>query len=98
MLEVIYKVANLFTAPLFYLFFMAMFVKRANTLGTLVGSVSGITTAILIAFWQELFGEQGISFLWIIPSSFTVSVVVGLIASVLCGRPSPSIELAEADA
>ena len=98
MLEVIYKVANLFTAPLFYLFFMAMFVKRANTLGTLVGSFSGIATAILIAFWQELFGEQGISFLWIIPSSFTVSVVVGLIASVLCGRPSPSIEIAEADA
>ena len=98
MLEVIYKVANLFTAPLFYLFFMAMFVKRANTAGTLVGSVSGIATAILIAFWQEIFGEQGISFLWIIPSSFTVSVVVGLLASMLFGRPNPPIELAEADA
>ena len=85
MLEVVYKVANLFTAPLFYLFFMAIFVRRANTIGTWFGSIAGITTAILIAFWKDLFGRQGISFLWIIPSAFIVSAVVGTLVSILLG-------------
>jgi SSS family solute:Na+ symporter len=85
MLEVVYKVVNLFTAPLFYLFFMAIFVPWANTGGTWIGSVAGISTAVLIAFWKDLFGVQGISFLWIMPGSFVVSVVVGALASFLCG-------------
>ena len=83
MLEVVYKVVNLFTAPLFYLFFMAIFTTKANTVGTWVGSIVGIATAVLIAFWKEFTGEQGISFLWIIPSSLTVSVAVGMVASFL---------------
>lgn len=97
MLEVIYKVVNLFTAPLFYLFFMAIFVPKANTPGTWVGSMAGIATAILIAFWKECFGVPGISFLWIIPSSLVVSVLVGILASgltnALFGRtPCPSAQ------
>ncbi len=93
MLEVVYKVANLFTAPLFYLFFMAMFVGPANTAGTWVGSIAGIATAISIAFWKDIFGEQGISFLWIIPSSFFLSVLVGIIASLLVGSGNPRISI-----
>ena len=45
MFEVIYKVVNLFVAPLFFLFFMAIFVKRANTVGTWLGAIAGIATA-----------------------------------------------------
>ncbi|MCA9263256.1 MAG: sodium/solute symporter [Planctomycetales bacterium] len=86
MLEVVYRVVNLFTAPLFYLFFMAIFVPWANTTGTWIGSIAGIATAVLIAFWKVLFGVQGISFLWILPGSFAVSVTVGSVASIATRR------------
>ncbi|MCA9218193.1 MAG: sodium/solute symporter [Planctomycetales bacterium] len=95
MLEVVYKVGNLFTAPLFYLFFMAIFVGRANAAGTWVGSIAGIVTAVSIAFWKDFFGTQGISFLWIIPSSFFVSVVIGTAGSLLFGPGSPRISIPE---
>jgi SSS family solute:Na+ symporter len=92
MLEVIYKVANLFTAPLFYLVFMAMFVPWSNAAGTWVGSAAGIATAILIAFGKDIFGTPGISFLWIMPGSFCVSLLTGMLASLLFGgRPSGSM-------
>ena len=81
MLEVIYKVVNLFVSPLFFLFFMALFVPWATPFGTWIGAVTGIATAILIAFWKDLFGIQGISFLWIMPGSFTVACAVGCVTS-----------------
>ena len=77
---------------------MAIHVRGANTLGTWAGSVAGIATAIPIAFWKELFGQQGISFLWLIPSSFVISVVVGTLASMLLGGGSPRIDALELDA
>ena len=94
MLEVIYKVVNLFVAPLFFLFFMAIFVPWANTSGTWIGSLAGITTAVLIAFWKDLFGVQGISFLWIMPGSFMISVIVGVLASFFFGgrRDTPGTD------
>lgn len=91
MLEVVYKVVNLFTAPLFFLFFMAIFVPWANAGGTWIGSVAGITAAVLIAFWKDLFGVPGISFLWIMPGSLAVSVVVGTSASFLLGGRRTSV-------
>lgn len=44
------KTVNLFSTPLFGLFFFALFVKRAHPLGVWVGAICGITTAIFIAF------------------------------------------------
>ncbi|MCM4173510.1 hypothetical protein DHD32_18700 [Arenibacter sp. TNZ] len=80
LLEVTYKTINLLVAPLFVPFFMAMFVKKAKPTATFIGTLSSGVAAVLISFSQELFGET-ISFLWIIPGSFIVGVVISLVLS-----------------
>ncbi|MBN2023672.1 MAG: sodium/solute symporter [Pirellulales bacterium] len=54
LLEVAFKVVNLLTAPLFGLFFMAIFVRRATPLGTVAGAVLGTETVAVINYWREL--------------------------------------------
>ena len=39
------KVVNLFVAPLFGLFFMALFVRFAMSFGTFVGAAAGVSVA-----------------------------------------------------
>lgn len=87
MFEVVYKVVNLFVAPLFFLFFMAIFIPWANPAGTWCGALVGIATAVLIAFWKDLLGSDGISFLWIMPASFTAAASVGMAVSRFSSRP-----------
>jgi|TARA_B100002003_G_scaffold85391_1_gene79857 SSS family solute:Na+ symporter len=79
--EVANKVVNLFVSPLFVLFFLAMFVKSSNACGVWCGALTSITVAVLIAFWEEITGDKGISFLWIMPAAFVGGTVVGTIAS-----------------
>ena len=79
--EVANKVVNLFVAPLFVLFFLAMFVKSSNAIGVWCGALTSITVAVLIAFWKEMTGVEGISFLWIMPAAFILGTLVGAIAS-----------------
>lgn len=83
MLEIAYKVVNLLVAPLFGLFFMAMFVRWATALGTIVGAITGLLVACGINYWKELTGMQGISFLWSMPLSLLAQIGVGMIASLL---------------
>lgn len=54
LLEVVNKMANLFVAPLFLLFFMAMFVPWASTFGTVLGALVGVAVAGGIAFFGLL--------------------------------------------
>lgn len=93
LLEIAYKVVNLFTAPLFGLFFMAMFVRWATGFGTLVGAACGLATAIGVSYWPELTGMPGISFLWAMPLSLAVEVAVASMTSLVpIGRPAVSLE------
>ncbi len=78
---------GLFVAPLFNLFFMAIFIRGASPLGTVLGSVYGFAAAFLIAFWQMFTGEPSPGFQWIIPASLTVSILSSLLFSRLVGRP-----------
>ncbi|ASO04629.1 sodium:solute symporter family transporter [Arenibacter algicola] len=80
LLEITYKTINLLVAPLFVPFFMAMFVKRAKPTATFIGTLSSGVAAVLISFSKEFFGES-ISFLWIIPGSFIVGVVISFVLS-----------------
>ena len=77
LLEVAYKVSNLFVAPLFFLFFMAMFVPWATPFGTLVGAAASISVAVGIAHFHLL----GLDFLWIMPGSLVAGIVTGVIVS-----------------
>jgi SSS family solute:Na+ symporter len=88
LLEVAYKVVNLLTAPLFGLFFMAIFVRWATGPGTIIGAVFGVLVVVEINYWHDLFGTSGISFLWAMPLAFAVQIAVGSLASLLrFGRP-----------
>jgi SSS family solute:Na+ symporter len=86
LLEVTYRVVNLLTAPLFLLFFMALFVPWATTWGTLAAAALSVATAVAIAFYDL----GGLSFLWVIPGSLMVGVAAGMILSCL-GAPRQTL-------
>lgn len=73
--DIIMKVVNLFVAPLFVLFFMAIFIPFATERGTFLGGILAVGIAVAIAFW----GMGGITVLWIMP----VSLVAG-VAGAMC--------------
>jgi len=87
LLEMTYKTINLLVAPLFVPFFMAMFVPFARPTGTFIGTLTAGVAAALISFSQEIFGMT-ISFLWIIPGSFFVGVVLSMALSALSSEQS----------
>ena len=77
LLEVCFKVVNLLVAPLFLLFFMAMYVPWATSFGTLLGAACSVAVAVGIAYYHFL----GLTFLWIMPGSLVAGVAVGALAS-----------------
>jgi len=86
LVERCFKLINLLTAPLFVLFFLALFVPWANSFGAWVGLSASIATAISIAYSKDLGLPVTTSIVWIIPCSLLVGVTVGTVASAL--RPS----------
>jgi SSS family solute:Na+ symporter len=90
LLEVTFKVVNLLTAPLFGLFFMAIFVRWATSFGTIVGAVCGVGVIAAINYWEEMTGVRGISFIWAMPLGFAAQIAVGSLVSLLpIGRSRP---------
>jgi SSS family solute:Na+ symporter len=77
--EVVNKLGNLLVAPLFLLFFMALFVRRATVLGTWLGAAASVAVAVAISFFEVF----GLSFTWILPGSLAAGVVVGVGASLV---------------
>ena len=75
LLDVVLKVVTLVVAPLFVLFFMALFVPWATSRGTVAGGLFAMLVAVLIAF----VGIFGITALWIMP----VALVSGVLSSML---------------
>ncbi|MCD6598695.1 MAG: sodium/solute symporter [Bacteroidales bacterium] len=82
-MEVTAKTNGVFVAPLFNLFFMAMFIPYATPFGTIMGSIYGIAIGVLIAFWDVLTGQPGITFLWIIPASLVISIGASMLFSLI---------------
>ena len=81
-LEITYKTCNLFTAPLFVPFFMAMFIKKASSNATFIGTFLSGVSAVMVGFSNELFNIN-ISFLWIIPISFVIGITISIVLSYL---------------
>ncbi|MBQ3722199.1 MAG: sodium/solute symporter [Bacteroidales bacterium] len=82
LLDVVVKVVNLVVAPLFVLFFMALFVKGATDRGTIFGGLLSFAVAIAISFF-EIFGIKP---LWIMPFALIAGILGGLIASFVGNR------------
>ena len=84
LLEINAKVVNAFTGPLFGIFLLAMFSRRAGSIAVLVAGVAGALTAYYIAY------HSSIGFMW--PSTF------GLVATLLVGAVlAVAMPLAESD-
>lgn len=81
LLDRCYKVVNLLTAPLFVLFFLALFIKWATPLGAWCGLAASIATAVAIAYVPAL----GVSLFWMAPSSLFAGAAVGMAASAVSG-------------
>lgn len=86
LLERCYKVINLLTAPLFVLFFLAMLVPWSNGVGAWCGLIASVVTAVTIAYAPDLNLPVGISFVWMMPCSLLVGIVVGTTVSALAGQ------------
>lgn len=79
LLELCIKVVNLLTAPLFVLFFLALFVPWAKPAGGVAATVASIGVAVGIAFFKL----GGLEFLWTAPASFVAGVVAGSLVSLI---------------
>jgi hypothetical protein len=89
-----FKLVNLLTAPLFVLFFLALFVPWSNAVGAWLGLLAAIGTAIAIAFAPDLGLNLGVSFVWMMPCSLLAGVTVGTLASALA-RPWKTVTATE---
>jgi len=75
--DIIQKTANLFVAPLFVLFFMALFIPFSTERGTLIAGLSSVIFAMGIAYFEFM----GIKSLWIMTASLIFGIAVGITAS-----------------
>jgi Na+/proline symporter len=94
LLELSYKIVNLLTVPLFGLFVLAIFVRRATSFGAFAGALAGFSTVAIINFWPEITGqpEPPVSFLWAMPLALPVQLLVGMVASFIpIGRARPML-------
>jgi solute:Na+ symporter, SSS family len=79
LLEAANRLVNLLVAPLFVLFFMAMFVRWATPFGTWAAGLSSVAAAAIIAYTDL----TPLSFLWIMPGSLATGVIVGCLVSAI---------------
>jgi Na+/proline symporter len=91
LLKQCFTVANLFTIPLFMLFFMAMFVPWATTLGAWAAAVSSAIVSIGIGH----LGWFGLDFLWVTIGPLIVGVIVGPLVSLLPFGRGPGLSIEE---
>lgn len=77
--DIVIKVTHLFVAPLFVLFFMALFVPFATEKGTFLGGIVAIIVAVAISFY----GVLGITVLWVLPFSFFAGALVACTISLI---------------
>lgn len=77
LLDITMKVVNLVVAPLFVLFFMAMFSPVKTDRGTVIGGLFSLAAAISVSF----FGIFGFVQTWNIFMALVVGIPVGMLAS-----------------
>jgi len=87
--EVTNKSTSCVVGPLFGLFALGMFTRRANQFGAIAGPAVGFVVGLVMTFSGQWFGDRyNISFMWLIVSPVIVTLVAGYLASYL--RPAPT--------
>ena len=77
--EITSRVVNALVAPLFVLFFLAIFVRWATPFGAVCGLLVSVAVAVAIALFQVM----SISMMWIVPASMVAGILAGLLASLI---------------
>jgi SSS family solute:Na+ symporter len=73
------RLMNPMMGPLFGLFALAFFDRRASGRSAWAGFVAGLCTAYFFAFGHlVLHRAKGLSFLWILPASIAVTIIAGV--------------------
>jgi SSS family transporter len=82
LLEIANKLINAFSGPLFGIYILAMFSRRATSTNALVAGVVGSLTSYYVAYWSR------IGFMWPSTLGFAATLVMGFLwASIVPGRP-----------
>jgi Na+/proline symporter len=82
--EIMNKVIQLFTGPLFSIYLLGMFTRWARSGAVLLGGIVGTLVSVYVAFFT------GISFLWPTFFGLSGSLFVGTFASLIMGRSPAS--------
>ncbi len=82
-LELCNKVVNLLVAPLAGIFFLAMFLPRATPAAAWCGATAGLTVGVVLGYWRELTGTDGIAFFWMMPLSLAASLAAGWLVTLI---------------
>ena len=91
LLDLMERVNHLFVAPLGAIFLAGILFRRVGATAVLLGFLLGVLTSILVSFNKQIFGmHQEISFMWIVPASFGVSLAVSCVAGYLFRPPAQS--------
>jgi SSS family solute:Na+ symporter len=75
--EISIRVVNLFTAPVFVLFFLALFVPSATAFSAVVATLVSVAVAVAVG----LVGVLGLELLWTAPSALAAGIAAGIAAS-----------------
>jgi solute:Na+ symporter, SSS family len=80
LVDLMQRVSNLFVAPLGALFLAGILLGRVGSRAAMIGFGAGTITSFTISFSQEFFGlRHTVSFMWIMPLSFGVSLGVSFL-------------------
>ena len=77
LLDVTIKLVNLVVAPLFVLFFMAIFSPVASDRGAVIGGLGALAAAVAVSF----FGAFGFVQTWNVFIALVVGIPLGMAAS-----------------
>ena len=80
LLEIVNKLINSFTGPLFAIFVLAMFSASCRSVAALAGGAAGAATSYYVAYYSTL------SFLWPSTFGFAATIVVALAVMLVVGR------------
>jgi sodium-coupled monocarboxylate transporter 8/12 len=81
---------NMFTGPLFGVFILGMFTKRATAEGALIGGFVGFAIGSLMVFAKNLnISYLGVGVLWPAFLSFVITIVLGYVLSLIIGKNTP---------
>lgn len=88
LVELTGRVNHIFVGPIGVLFFAGILFCRAGKTAALAGFTAGTAVSLYVCFGREWFGlEQSVSFLWVVPASFVLGLVVSWVVSAMTEPP-----------